>query len=174
MLKRVLLLLLVSACSFSLYAQQMLTRFAVVDLARVYTAFFMESREVREFEERSARVQADIDRMTREIQELNSRRIDAVMAGNQTEALRLESEISGRTDFLRDFHATRTAELERQRRQLAQSPGFLSQVHDEIRFIAEREGFSMVLNLSDNRNILWFSPTVDITDRLIQNLRARR
>ena len=83
MFKRVLFLLLVSACSFSLYAQQMLTRFAVVDLARVYTAFFMESREVREFEERSARVQADIDRMTREIQELNSRRIDAVMAGNQ-------------------------------------------------------------------------------------------
>ncbi|MCL2066098.1 MAG: OmpH family outer membrane protein [Treponema sp.] len=173
MIKRIIFILLASACS--LPAQQ-LTRFAVVDLPKVYTAFFRESRAVREFEERSARVQADIDRMTREIQDIKTRQIDAAMRGDQSESLRLESEIYRRSEFLKDYYNTRTAELEDQRRRLSQSGAFLDQVYDEIRYIAESEGYSMVLNLKENTGILWYSPTVDITDKLIQNLldKARR
>ncbi|MCL2180201.1 MAG: OmpH family outer membrane protein [Treponema sp.] len=154
------------------YSQQ-ITRFAVVDLPSVYTAFFMDSRAVREFEERSARTQSDIDRMSREIQDLRSRMADAILAENQTEILRLENLISRRQEYLREFYQTRTAELERQRAQLMQSSSFLNQVHDEIRYIAESEGYSMVLNLRDNPSILWYSPSVDITDRLIRSLQTR-
>ena len=167
MLKRVLFILLATACS--LQAQQ-LTRFAVVDLPRVYTAFFRESRAVRDFEERSARVQIEIDRMTREIQELKSRQVDAALTGNQNEALRLENEVYRRSEFLRDYFQSKTQELEDQRSRLTQSDAFLNQVHDEIRYIAESEGYSMVLNLKENAGILWSSPTVDVTDKLIQNL----
>ena len=152
---------------------QHLTRFAVVDLSRVYVSFFRESRAVREFEERSARVQSDIDRMTAEIQGLRANQINAEFQGNRALAQRLESEINQRTEQLREYHQLRTAELELHRSRLAQSDTFLEEVYDEIRFIAEREGYSMVLNLRENTGILWFSPTVDITDRLIQNLLAR-
>jgi outer membrane protein len=151
---------------------QQITRFAVVDLPRVYMAFFMESRAVRDFEARSARVQADIDRMTNEIQTLRVNMVNAQAAGNQDQALRLEAEVNRRSDFLREFHRTRTAELQTQKARLTQSDAFLGQIYDEIRFIAESEGFSMVLNLNDNNGIVWFSPTVDITDRLIGNLMA--
>ena len=174
MLRKILFLLLLNV-SCLLYAQQ-LTRFAVVDLPRVYTAFFPESRAVRQYEERVTRVQADIDRMTREIQDLRSRYADAVLRDDQSEALRLEGLIHRRTENLRDFHQVRTAELENERRRLMQSGSFLDQIYDEIRFIAEREGYTMVINLSDNRWIVWHSNTIDITDMLIQNLltRARR
>ncbi|MCL2127870.1 MAG: hypothetical protein FWH38_06410, partial [Treponema sp.] len=70
--------------SFASLSAQQLTRFAVVDLPRVYTAFFRDSRAVREWEERSARVQSEIDRMTREIQELRSRQADLVLRGEQS------------------------------------------------------------------------------------------
>ena len=172
-MKRVLFLLLVNAACLS--AQQ-LTRFAVVDLPKVYTAFFRDSRAVREFEERSARVQAEIDRMTKEIQDLKSRQLEVALRGNESESLRLENEVYRRTEFLQDYYRTKTAELESQRRQLTQSGSFLDQVYDEIRYIAESEGYSMVINLKENNGILWYSPTVDITDKLIQNLqnKARR
>jgi outer membrane protein len=170
MLNRVALVLLAAAAvRVSLPAQQ-LTRFAVVDLPRVYTAFFRDSRAVREFEERSARVQNDIDRMTKEIQDLKSRQADSVLRGDQNESARLESDIYRKSEFLRDYYQTKTAELEDQKRKLSQSNTFLDQVNDEIRYIAESEGYSMVINLKENRGILWFSPTVDITDKLIQNL----
>ena len=149
---------------------QQLTRFAVVDLPRVYVTYFRESRAVRDFEERSAKVQSDIDRMTAEINTLKNQQISAEFQGNQVLALRLETEINRKSDYLREYYRLKTAELESQKNQLAQSNSFLEQVYDEIRFIAESEGYSMVLNLKENTGILWYSPTVDITDKLIQNL----
>ncbi|GHV81936.1 outer membrane protein [Spirochaetia bacterium] len=153
----------------SLSAQQ-LTRFAVVDLAKVYTSFFRDSRAVREFEERSARVQVEIDRMTAEIQTLKSSQLDAQAKGDEARALRLENEIYRKSEYLKDYFQTKTAELTDQKNKLAQSGSFLAQVESEIRYIAESEGYSMVLNLKENTGILWYSPTVDITDKLIQNL----
>jgi outer membrane protein len=170
-----LFLVLGLALSSGLSAQQ-LTRFAVVDLSRVYTAFFRDSRAVREFEERSGRVQSEIDRMTREIQDLKSRQADASLQGNQSEATRLDNEIYRKSEFLKEYYRLKTAELEDQKKKLSQSGSFREQVYDEVRYIAESEGYSMVLNLQDSSGILWFSPTVDITDKLIQNLldKARR
>ncbi|MDR1588555.1 MAG: OmpH family outer membrane protein [Treponema sp.] len=175
MIKRFFPLVMFLLAAFSAQSQQ-LTRFAVVDLPRVYTAFFRDSRAVREFEERSARVQNEIDRMTREIQDLKSRQADAVVQGNQDLSMRLENEIYRKSEFLKEYYKLKTSELEDQKKKLTQSGTFLEQVYDEIRYIAESEGYSMVLNLKENNSILWHSPTVDITDKLIQNLldRAKR
>jgi outer membrane protein len=154
-------------------AAQQLTRFAVVDLSRVYLAFFRESRAVREFEERSARVQSDIDRMNREIQDLKLTLANMELQGSQEQVLKLENEINRKSDFLREYFKVKTAELENQKNRLTQSGAFLEQVYDEIRYIAESEGYSMVLNLKENKGILWYSPTVDITDKVIQNLSSK-
>jgi outer membrane protein len=161
--------LLIFSVSAGLWAQQ-LTRFAVVDLSKVYTSFFRDSRAVREFEERSARVQKDIDRMTAEIQNIKQQQAEAELQGDREKALRLESDAYRRQEFLKEYYNLKKAELEDQRRKLTQSESFLEQVYAEIRYIAESEGYSMVLNLKDNTGILWYSPTVDITDKLIQNL----
>ncbi|MDR2184090.1 MAG: OmpH family outer membrane protein [Treponema sp.] len=156
---------------FSLSAQQM-TRFAVVDLSRVYTTFFRDSRAVREFEEQSARVQAEINRLNAEIQELRSNQVNAETRGDREQSLRLQNEIYRKSEFLREYFQVKTAELEDKKNKLAQSNSFLEQVNDEIRYIAESEGYSMILK-KDNTGIVWYSATVDITDKVIQNLRAK-
>jgi outer membrane protein len=156
----------------SLQAQQ-LTRFAVVDLTKVYASFFRNSRPVRELEERSAKVQADIDRMTAEIQELKSAQLNAEQSGDRERALRLDSEISRKSDYLREYYQVKTTELNDERKRLSSSDAFLEQVYGEIRYIAESEGYSMVLNLKENTGILWYSPAVDITNKLIANLLSK-
>jgi outer membrane protein len=155
----------------SVEAQQ-LTRFAVVDLPKVYTSFFRDSRAVREWEERSARIQAEVDRMKAEIQSLQSSQIDAAAGGDEARSLRLENEIYRKSEYLREYFRIKTAELNDQKTKLAQSGTFLDQIYSEIRFIAESEGYSMVLN-KENTGILWYSPTVDITEKLINNLLAK-
>jgi outer membrane protein len=157
---------------FFLSAQQ-ITRFAVVDMSKVYTAFFKESRAVRDFEEQSARVQTDIDRMTREIQDLKNSQSNAELQGDSEKAVRLESDIYKKSEFLKEFFKLKTAELEDRKKKLSQSSTFLEQVYNELRIVAESEGYSMVLNLKDAKGILWYSPAIDITDKLIQNLQAR-
>jgi outer membrane protein len=152
---------------------QQLTRFAVVDLPKVYTSFFRESRAVREFEERSARVQADIDKFTVEIQQLKSKQASAQIEGRDAESLRLESEIYKKSEYLRNYYETKTAELEDQRKKLSQSGSFLEQVYNELQLIAESEGYTMVLNLKETNGILWYSPSVDITAKVIESLRVK-
>ena len=169
-MRRIILSCLICSLLSAAAQAQQLTRFAVVDLPKVYMAFFQESRAVRDFEDRSARVQADIDRMTSEIQTLKVNQVNAQAQGDMEQALRLETEISRRSEFLKDYYNTKTAELESIKNRLTQSGAFLEQVYDEIRYIAESEGYSMVLNLRENRAILWYSPTVDITDKIIRSL----
>ncbi|MDR2493644.1 MAG: OmpH family outer membrane protein [Spirochaetaceae bacterium] len=152
---------------------QQLTRFAVVDLSKVYLAFFRESQAVREFEDQRDRVQSEIDRMTREIQALKTAQLNAEAQGDRSQAVRLENEVYRNSEYLKEYFRLKTAELEDRKQKLTQSETFLGQVYDEIRAIAESEGYSMVLNLKENTGILWFSPTVDITDKLIQNMRAK-
>jgi outer membrane protein len=160
------------AMILSLHAQQ-LTRFAVVDLPRVYTAFFRDSQAVREFEEQSGRVQAEINRLTAEIQELRNNQINAETRGDREQALRLQNEVYRKSEFLKEYFQVKTAELEDRKSKLTQSNAFLRQVNEEIRYVAESEGYSMVLNLKENTGILWYSPTVDITEKIIQSLRAK-
>ena len=173
-MKRVIIFLLLNIICIGFTFSQQITRMAVVDLPRVYTAFFRESRAVREFEERATRVQNDIDRMTKEIQDLRSRHADAISRDDQTEMIRLEAQINRRTENLREFYQARMTELERQKSNLMQSDSFLRQVHDEIRFVAESEGYSAVFDIKNTPGIVWHSPTVDITEKLIQSLQTRQ
>ncbi|MDR1400063.1 MAG: OmpH family outer membrane protein [Treponema sp.] len=172
MKKRVLMMALALLLVGQIGAQQ-LTRFAVVDLSRVYMSFFRDSRAVREFEEQSALVQAEIDRMTKEIQELTSVKYIAEAQGDRTLIARIENEIYQKSERLNEYYQLKTAELEDRRYKLTQSDTFMNEVYGEIRAIAESEGYSMVLNLKENTGILWYSPTVDITDRLIRSLLSK-
>ena len=173
MLKRIVIFLLLNAACFGFVYSQQLARIAVVDLARVYTEFLPNSTAVRNFETRSATVQREIDRMQREIQTLRSRHADAIQQGNQSETLRLEADINRRTDDLRQYHQTRTAELDRERRNLMQSGSFLNEVNDEIRLVAERGGFTHVFNIGDTPGLIWYHSSFDITENLIEGLRRR-
>jgi outer membrane protein len=172
-MKRVLVFLLLNlACLLGVYGQQ-LTRFAVVDLSKVYTAYCRESTAVRQWEERSQRVQAEVDRRTAEITQLRSQKAAADLDRNQAESSRLEAQIYNMTEALRTYYQTQTQILEDRRRNLMQSGSFLDQIYEEIRFLAESEGCSLVFNLKDTPGIVWYSATVDLTDRLIQNLQTR-
>ncbi|GHV37799.1 outer membrane protein [Spirochaetia bacterium] len=163
---------LISGLGMALHAQQ-LTRIAVVDMPRVYTAFFPDSRAARQFDEESAKVQTDVDKMMAEIQRLKNRHLDALAKGEQSQATRLENEIYKKSEELKYYFEVKTAELEDKKNKLLTSDSFLNQVYDEIKRLAESEGYTMVLNLKETKGILWYSPSVDITEKLIQNHSSR-
>ncbi|MCL2229638.1 MAG: OmpH family outer membrane protein [Treponema sp.] len=174
MFKRIIILLLLSFMCAGFAFGQMITRAAVVDLPRIYTTFFRESAAVRAFEERSARIRAELAAVENEIQELRTRYSNAMQAGNQAEALRLESQISTRNDYYRQLHQTRTTELNNIRNNLLQSDVFMREVQEGVRFAAESEGYTLVFNLRDTQGLVWYSPSIDITDNVIQRLQRSR
>jgi outer membrane protein len=173
MLKRTIVIFFLSVLCLSYAYSQQITRMAVVDLPRVYTEFFTESKAVRDFQQRTTRVQTDIDKMNKEIQDLKNKHADAILKDDSSEMLKLEGQINTRTENLRVFYQTRMAELDKMRQGLMQSNTFINQVHDEIRYIAESKGYTAVFDIKNTPGIIWFSPSVDITNDLIQSLKNK-
>lgn len=152
---------------------QQLTRIALVDLGKVYTEFFRDSRAVREFEEKTARVRSEVERMTGELQNLQKKKLEADENADSDLSLTLGSEISRKASFLKEYYRIKMAELETEKKNLANSDSFMQQVYNELRKLGEGEGYSLVVDIKELPGILWYSQTIDITDMLIEKLRAQ-
>ncbi|MDR2842689.1 MAG: OmpH family outer membrane protein [Spirochaetaceae bacterium] len=169
---RVCLFLCFVFFSFSLNAQQ-ITRFGVVDMTRVYTSFFKDSKVVRDFEAQTKKVQDEVNKLKKEIVDLENLQEEAQVKGDAEKVKKLEADIVKKTNFLNEYYQLKSAELEEQRKKLSSSSDFYKQILTELGYLAESEGVTMVLNLNDNKGILWYSQSVDLTDKLIQRLKLK-
>jgi outer membrane protein len=151
---------------------QSLTRVALVDLTKVYTSFFRDSKTVRAFENKAAGIKSEVERLTGELQVLQAKKLEAFEKGDDNLVLSLESDIEKKSAYLKDYYRIKMAELEDEKKRLASSDSFVLEVQGELRKLAEAEGFSIVFDIKDMPGLLWYSQTVDITDSLIQKLRA--
>lgn len=147
---------------------QQITKFAVVDTARIYASFYRDSRSVRDYEAKKTQYQGEIKRMGDEIKKLRQDKVDAETAGDQNRAAMLESQITTKTNFLVDYSKVKNAELDDLKKKLITDDAFYSSLYDRIRSIAEADGYSMVLSLQENGSIIWYSPTVDITEKVLR------
>jgi outer membrane protein len=159
---------------FSLSAQQSITRFAVVDINRVTAAFVEQNPAAREFNEKSARIQGEIDRLNAELQELNAKLAEAKENERRDQIRTLENQIKTKTQAIQNYIKTTFADLERERERVTRSDAFITQLTSILRAVAESEGYSMILSKQDGSGILWYSPSVDITNRVIERIRSRR
>ncbi len=169
------LMMLVSVCVLSAavcgsaFAQQ-ITRFGVVDTSRVYAAYFRNSAPVRNYESKKAEFQSEINKRTDEIQQLQQQKVDYQNAGNESAALRVDADITKKTDYLTEYTNAKNVELESLKKSLQNSDAFYKKLYSTLEKVAEAEGYSMILSLQQANAILWYSPSVDITDKVIAEL----
>ena len=148
---------------------QQLTTVGIVDIGKVTMAFYRDSQAVRELEEMTKRLQGELDAITEEINQLKERQLEAERDGNKTLSLQLEEQITNKTNYLREYYRIKNAQLQERRNRLAESSSFLSELQQAIAFVAEDQGYSVILKSSDP-NLVWWSKQVDITELVIQRL----
>lgn len=171
MKKKVVISLFISVFSLvCLFAQQDVTKFGVIDTSRVYTTYFRNSSGVRNYESKRTEFQTEINKRTEELKKLQQQKVDYQKSGNETAALRVEAEITKKSDYLTEYTSTKNVELESLKKNLESSDSFYSSLYSVIERIAEQEGYSMILSLQQANSILWYSPSVDITDKVISAL----
>lgn len=156
--------------SCSIFAQQDMTKVGVIDTARVYQTYFRDSAGIRNYETKRTEFQAEVDKRTAELKELQQKKINYEKAGETSAALKLEAEITTKTDFLTEYTRVKQVELESLKSKLADSDSFYDTLYTVIENIAESEGLSLILSLQQANAILWYSPSVDITDKVIDRL----
>ena len=149
---------------------QQITKFGVVDTSKVYSAYFRNSAPVRNYEKKKAEFQEEIDKRTEELKTLQQKKLEYEKSGNDTQALRVEAEITKKTDYLTEYTNAKNVELESMLKSLETSDEFYKKLYTTLGQIAESGGYSMILSLQASNSILWYSNSVDITDQVIQKL----
>jgi outer membrane protein len=158
----------------ALSAEQ-ITRVGILDIDKVYAVYFRESRAVKEFQQKRVEVLRDVNKIEEEILELENRKLEAESRGDASEALRLDNEIYKKRQYRDDFRRIKMDQLRRMSEKLYQSDEFLDELLDAIEFVAESEGFSLVLNAGgqSSQAFLFYTPEIDITEKVIQELMRR-
>ena len=102
-MKKLIVALCVAFLGAGFLSAQQITRFGVVDTARVYQAYFRNSAPVRNYETKKATFQNEINKRTEEIQKLQQQKVDYEASGNESAVLKLEADITKKTDSLTEY-----------------------------------------------------------------------
>ena len=152
----------------SLGAEQ-ITKVAVLDYARILTSFYADSAESRRIGAMKTGFAEDVRELQDEIQSLDERRLDAMDRGDSRAALDLETRIQDRKQYYQEFVRVRGNQIQRASAELGSSNKLAREILREIQYVAESNGFSIVLKRSDP-NLLWWSYQTDITELVLQRL----
>ncbi len=147
---------------------EQLTTVGVIDINRVYNSFYRDSQQVRELERLRAEFQAEINDEIAVLEQLRDRRLRAAATNNQARVDDLDDEIVQRTRFLEDLTRRRRQQLELRQQELL-SDEFLQQLQDAIQYVAESEGYTLIIR-SDVNGLQWWSAEVDVSDLVLERL----
>ena len=158
----------------ALFADQ-ITRVGILDIEKVYSIYFRESQAVKELQQMRADVLREINRIDEEILLLESQKLDAESRGDGQAALRLDREIFEKRQYRDDYRRIKMDQIRKRSENLYKSDEFLDELLQAIEYVAESEGFSLVLNSSGQFSQFFFFYTkeVDITELVIQELMRR-
>lgn len=162
-------LLFVLMCSAPAFSQQ-ITKFGVVDTAKVYNAYFRSSKPIRDYEKKKDEFQVEVNKLTDELKKLQQKKLDYENDGNDSAAMKVDAEITKKKDYLTEYTNAKNVELESMQKTLMNSDDFYKKLYNTLAKIAESGGYSMILSLQDANAILWYSSSVDITSQVISEL----
>ena len=160
---------LILVLSIPVFSQQ-ITKFGVVDTAKVYNAYFRNSAPGRNFEKKKAEFLEEVNKLSDELKNLQQKKLDYESAGNETQVLKIEAEITRKKDYVTEYTNAKNVELESLQKSLQNSDDFYKKLYNTLAKIAEGGGYSMILSLQDANAILWYSSSVDITNQVINEL----
>jgi outer membrane protein len=161
-------LIILSVSAFT----EKLTMIGVVDLTKIVSEYFKESTAWREIDELTAKVDFTTTEKLDEIRELQEQKINAENNNNDRLVLRLDDDILKKQQYLQEYHKIMSDRIASKKENLLTSSGFSKEIIETIKFIAENEGYSIILRKKDP-NILYNNYEVDITEMVIERLILR-
>ncbi len=172
MKKKLTLCIVLGLLTLPLFSET-ITKVAVLDYSRILSAFYQDSRAVRELEEMKSQFQEEIDRIQGEITILEERKLNAENNGDNARALELDNQIFEKKKFLRDYVRVKNGQLTELNKNLSQNNTLVKEIIEEVEYVAESGGYSIVLKKSDP-NLLWWNYEVDITEQVLQRLLTKK
>jgi len=152
---------------------EQITKIAVLDYTKILSAFYADSAAVRRIEKMKEVFAADVRKMQEEIQSLEEEKLEAENAGKSREALKIDKRIQDKKEYYQDFVRVRGNRIQQSSAKLGANNELAKEILQEIQYVAESRGFSIVLKRSDP-DLLWWNYEVDITELVLQRLMSKK
>lgn len=167
--KSILAIFFVCVSSFS-WAEQ-LSKIGIVDFSRVVENFPSGSAAFRKYDLLKSEYEERIQQYQLDLNEKELQLLDAKERGTDLEIARLQREVEDFKAFIRKWNETKLKEIDLARNELLEGAEIVQDILKAIEFIAVNEGYTIVFDVTD-KDIVWHSMEIDITDLVIRRLRA--
>ena len=162
-------ILLLTFLVFGSFAEK-ITKVGIVDLNRIMQNYYFETSQLQEIEKLKVQVEDQEKKMIEEIDQLKEKLVTAKADENETEMSRLNQLISMREDNLKEYHSVQMNRINSKLANLQNAQNLSASILRAIEFVAEENGFSLILNAQDPR-IIWHNNEVDITQDVLNQLK---
>jgi Skp family chaperone for outer membrane proteins len=152
---------------------EQLTTVAVFDLQQVLLSFYQDSAAVRDYRQAEREYREDLLRAEDTLADYQRRRANAIDRNDTRTAGRLREDIQALQE---DIIALQERWYSRERELQSELAGeeFYSSLYETAQFVAQDNGYTMVVDAdSFGLALFWYSPEIDITDEITQELLAR-
>ncbi len=163
------LFLVTMAAAPLVHGQQEITKVGVVDTNRIYSVYFQDSRALRDLAAFRQSILEESKRLSDDITAIRGAKVNAERDGRKDEALRLESQILEKENFLKEYQRVKNLEYRSRQSKVELESSFLGELADAIAYVAVSEGFSMIME-KQNPIFLYFTSESDITEQVLQHL----
>jgi outer membrane protein len=165
-----LLLLIAQAGAWS----EQLTKIAVVDIIKIYNAFFKESKAVRDLEEFKKQYESELEKMDNQLQEYEKKILEAKKENKPDDQIKLEEERDKLKNLRNETYRVKYKEYVKRFDSIkkSQSQDLWLELIGIIEYIALKESYSVVLRI-DDPYVIFYTKDVDITDKVVEEINAR-
>ena len=169
-----ILFFLISICSLLAQEEEnntsiSITTVAVIDIKVIYTTFPNEAKGYNSLVTLKERYQKEIDEQIEKLNIIKQQRQIALQKKLYNEAINYEKQINNLSNYIDSLSSRRQDELLRLSK-LPISKVFLDRLQKAIEFVAQENGFTVVLN-TRMEGLQWWAPVVDITEKVIEKLK---
>jgi Skp family chaperone for outer membrane proteins len=176
--KKSILLALTACIVLSAFAEaqtQQVTKVGIIDFTKVLLTAYKDTKGYRDYDQARGDYNKEISSRSKDINDLQSQKLDADKAGNKTLSLSLEKTISDRQKDLDTYKRVKGAILTQQLGGLMTGPA-LQEIYDVVKYVAETGGYALILRIdTDSRDLfLYRIPEIDITDDVVQEILKRQ
>ena len=161
--------MLISLSVFTVTAEQ-LSKIGIVNFSKIVEDYFAESSAWREIDAMRDKYNEGKDQILDEINELKMQKLEAENDGNELNVLKIDDQIYSKQEYLKEFHSIWQSRINNKVQGVYQSSTFTAEILDAINYIAENEGYSMIMRTQDP-NILWYNQEIDVTEKVLARLR---
>lgn len=156
---------------------QDVTKIGIVDLTKVLQqTAYKDTKAYRDWDQARQDYLKELARLTAELTDLQSQKLDADKAKDATKSLALQKTIDDKKAYLDTYRTVKSASLTQQGANLLAGP-VIAEIMDTVHTVAESEGYSIILR-SDSAAmqgmLLYSLPDIDITNDVVAAIQKKQ